>query len=244
MKRLRRKLYLWWRRLRGHDTEHFAPHGIRIHIPAHADTEIRYYLSKGGPYEEPEAQMVRQWVQHGQNVVELGGCFGVVSAIIRQAIGPGAMHIVVEADATLAAVCAQNAAIGAAPGRSVIVAAAVDYSGQPTVTFQGGHNAHVGKVSAGGSGIAVPAITLRSLTDRLPPGPFALVCDIEGTETALFAAEGDLMPRISVLVLETHPHVYPAGMTDLATMVARITDSGLRKVAEVDQVMCFVRAVA
>ena len=190
--------------------------------------------------------MVRRDLAPCQNVIELGGCFGLISAVIRQAIGPDARHIAVEADAGLARACAENAVIGANPQCTSTIVAAVDYSGRDTVTFQTGHNAHVGHVpgagEVGATGKPVATTTLRKLAALLPDGPFALVCDIEGTELALFQADADLLPRITLLVLETHPKVYSGGEADLAQMVATITASGLRVVEEAEQVICFTRS--
>ena len=244
MKQLRRRFYLWLRQVTGKSSEDFAPHGVPVHIPADADLAIRYLLAKGRPYEAPEAEMVTRYLAPGTHVIELGGCMGVVSALIRSRIGPAARHIVVEANPDLAKICGANATRAAAPGATDVVEAAVDYSGAATVTFARGHNAHVGHVARPGEdGFTVPAVTLSQLAARLPEGPFALVCDIEGGEIALFAAEAatGILERITLLVLETHPKVYPGGAADLAAMVARIEAAGLTEVSNSEQVICFRR---
>ncbi|KEO54187.1 FkbM family methyltransferase [Thioclava pacifica] len=243
-RKFRRRLFFLIQRLRGKSCEDFAPHGVPVHVPSNADIAIRYLLAKGLPYEEPEAEMVRQYLQPGTNVIELGGCVGVISALVRDRIGPDAQHIIVEAKPELAAICRQNAERGAAPGAVEVVEAAVDYSGKPMITFALGHNAHVGHVARDGEGgFSVPAITLSNLAERLPDGPFALVCDIEGEELALFAAEGALLERATLVILETHPHVYPGKEADLARMRQQIEMTGLQQVAESDQVICFRRPV-
>lgn len=240
--RLRRQLFLALCKLIGKPTEDFAPHGVPVHVPATSDLAVRYRLARGKPYEAPEAEMIRRYLQRGTNVIELGGCVGVVSALIRDRIGPEARHIVVEANPDLVPVCARNASQGATAGATKVVQAAVDYSGARSVTFARGHNAHVGHIARGDEdGFSVPAIMLAELADDLPEGPFALVCDIEGGEVALFAAETTLMARVNLLVLETHPGIYAGGAADLASMIAQIEDAGLAKISESEQVICFQR---
>jgi FkbM family methyltransferase len=243
MRNVRRKTYLWLRELAGNDAEMFAPHGVPVQIPKHADLSIRYLMARGRPYEMAEAEMIRAFLKPGTNVIELGGSMGVISALIRDRIGPKARHIVVEADPVLAEICALNARRGTAEGITDVVVAAVDYSGAPAVTFAVGKNAHVGHVAgAGEGGITVPTITLSELASRLPDGPFALVCDIEGAECALFEAERALLQRICLIVVETHPRVFANGEADLHRVNAAITGSGMRLLREMDDVACYARS--
>ncbi|MGB7321206.1 MAG: FkbM family methyltransferase [Albidovulum sp.] len=242
MKKFKRRMYLKLRKRLGKDPEVFAPHGVPIRVPEDTDLAITYLLAKGRPYEEEEAGMVQGFMAPGTNVIELGGCMGIVSALIRKTIGPDAQHIIVEANPRLVPICEANATIGAAEGKTRVLAAAIDYSGAETVTFAAGPNAHMGRVGAGGeAGVTVPALQLSELAKTLPDGPFALVCDIEGGELSLFAAERDLLNRIDLIVLETHPHIYAGGAADMAPMMAAICDSGLELVKEEKDVICFQR---
>jgi hypothetical protein len=45
MRNVRRKTYLWLRELAGNDAEMFAPHGVPVQIPKHADLSIRYLIA-------------------------------------------------------------------------------------------------------------------------------------------------------------------------------------------------------
>lgn len=243
MKEFRRRTYLKLRKLLGMNAEVFAPHGVTVRVPEGIDPVFTYKLVRGRPYENSEAELVRSFLMPGTNVVELGGCMGIVSALIRSVIGPDAMHIVVEADPKLRPVCEANAKQGAADGKTRMVGAAIDYSGQDTVVFAQGENAHNGRVGgAGRIGIEVPAIRLSDLADDLPDGPFALVCDIEGAELDLIAKENALFSRMSVVILETHPHAYPNGAKDFDAIIASLQASGLKLVKQIDDVVCFVRA--
>lgn len=243
--KLNRRLYLWFYDRCSTDPEAFTINGVRVVIPRSADPVIRYLLARNRPYEAPEAQLIRAHVPPGSDVIELGGCLGVVSAIIRDRIGPNARHIVVEAVPELADICRVNAQGGAAPGVSCVIQAAIDYSGKKTVTFARGHNAHVEHIARPEeSGIEIPTTTLSKLSTQISSGPFALVCDIEGHELALFEHEEGVLSRVSVLVLETHLDVYPKGQADLESLILRLDRVGLKKIEQIDQVYCFSRKSA
>lgn len=236
----KRRLYLAVQRWLGNEKLTFSPHGIAVSVPRAADLKIRYDLARGRAYEGSEAAMIVAHLPKSMPVIELGGCLGIISALIRRQIGPAAPHIVVEANAELAAFCRPNAMIGAADGATQIVVAAVDYSGATSVSFSAGRMAHSGRVSEGGK-ISVPTTTLAKLAAGLPDGPFALICDIEGAEVPLILHEADLLSRVSVLVLETHPKLYPGGKRDLAALLAAVTKTGLRCVAQARNVYAFTR---
>jgi FkbM family methyltransferase len=242
MKRIRRTLHLLLHDAFSKDPEHFSPHGIRVRIPKTADRSIRYLLMRRRPYEQPERDLVVKHLRSGMNVLELGGCMGIVSATIRATIGPRARHLVVEAIPELANICAANARIGAEPDAVNVVQAAIDYSGNPTVRFAPRHNAHVGGVAGlHEDGIDVPATTLTALGHQMPAGPFALVCDIEGTEIDMIAHESDVLNRIDVLILETHPKRYVNPKSDIDALRARLRSHGLRLVESCSDVECFAR---
>lgn len=243
MKKIRRQIILFLMKVFGKDTENFAPHGVPVHIPSDADLAIRHLLARGRPYEEPEASFISRYLSEGSNVIELGGCFGIVSALIRHKIGSESRLIVVEAHPELAVICEANATRNAKDADTEVIQAAVDYSGQPSITFASGQNAHVGHVAQEGeAGFTVPTIKLAALAERFSDGQFVLVCDIEGAEIALVENEADTLARVSLLVLETHPALYPQGAADLDAMCASLEGLGLHQVEKIEDVLCFRRA--
>lgn len=243
-KKFKRRQYLKLRKWLGHSNEDFAPHGVPVHIPEGIDLAITYLLGKGRPYEAEEAAMVRDFLRPGMNVIELGGCFGVVSALIRKTIGPEAHHVIVEANPALVPTLKRNAGQGAAPGRTEVINAAVDYSGAPSVTFAIGPNAHMGRIGAGAETVTVPAVRLEDLATRIPEGPYSLVCDIEGAELGLFAAEAKALDRVALVILETHPDAYPRGRADVEALRGRLVAAGLQELRAEADVICFGRAQA
>ena len=240
MKKLKRWLYLSLRSILTKSKENFSPHGIPIFIPSSSDLAIRYHLAKGRPYEQPEADMVKSYLEVNTNVIELGGSLGIISALIRNQIGPHAKHIVVEANPDLAAICALNAKQDSEMGATEVVVAAIDYSGAESVKFSAGNNAHVGHISRKNEvGLTTPTVTLKKLAQRMPKGPFALICDIEGAEVQLFKEEQSILSRLSLVVLETHVNEYSNGKVTQKDMLDKIKKAGLEEVARSEAVICF-----
>ncbi|MCB2135639.1 MAG: FkbM family methyltransferase [Rhodobacteraceae bacterium] len=240
MKKLRRRLHLWALEKLGRETEVFAPHGIQVRVPAHSDPMVRYNLARGRPYEAPEAAMVSAHLAAGTNVIELGGCLGILSAFVRQKIGPDAHHIVVEALPDLADICEENASIGAAPGKTRVVRAAIDYSGAESVTFAVAPNAHSGHLAKSGErGVTVPAVTLSDLANQLPDGRFALLCDIEGAEIAMIENDKEALRRASLFIVETHPKLYPGKKDAQRQLLRAIAELGFEQLDHAADVFCF-----
>lgn len=246
MKRPRRLALLWVLERFGISTEVFYPYGVEVHVPKHSDLSMRYNLVRKRPYEAGEARMIQSYLPPSTHVIELGGCVGVISALIRHKIGPDARHIVVEADPDLAEVCGANAARRASAGSVQLVNAAIDYSGAKTVRFAAGHNAHVGHIATEGEdGRDVPTTTLAALMQYLPAeGDAALVCDIEGAELALCATDASHLGRFSLIILETHPNVYPGGTSDLDSLRQKVNSAGFEIIEEYEQVIGFRRRAA
>ena len=240
MSQLSRKLRLAAHRLRNGDR--FRVHGVTVTVPPQVDPEVRDLLVRGRPYEDPEARFVAAYLTPGMNVVELGGSIGVVSALVRARIGSSATHLIVEANPMLAKVCAINAAVGADPGRSTVICAAIDYSGAPEVAFASGHNAHTGHLATSGeAGFTVPTTTLAAVASNLPAGNFALICDIEGAEAGMLSAERETLKRVALIVLETHPAAYGAGDTTKDSIIADLTAQGFALLGSADDVICLGR---
>lgn len=235
--------FVWAREALARNPGVYRPHGIPIKADARADFALRYLLARGAPYEAPEAQLIARHLLADTDVIELGGCIGIVSATIRKQIGAHASHIVVEANPDIAPLALENAQ-GPMPERTELVQAAVDYSGAHSVRFSRGHNQHVGHVARDGEdGFEARAVTLAQLAKKLS-GRFALVCDIEGGEIPMFEAEagGDTLARCDLLVLEVHPSVYADGEAGVTRLTELLADAGLQLVERVDQVIAYARA--
>jgi FkbM family methyltransferase len=189
----------------------YTAYDMQVTIPATVDANVRYLLAKGRPYEAEEAQFIQSTLTPGTAVIELGGSLGVISRVIRRAIGPGATHIVVEANPDLATVCAANAGAGASAGALHMHQAAIAYTDAATVRFDRGDTAHTGQLAAAGASdtFDARAIRLSALVNDLPDGPYALVSDIEGGEYPMFLQEpAETFARLSHAIIEIHPDTF------------------------------------
>ena len=240
MTRWNKRLWLLARRLFKGDR--FSVHGVEIIVPGTIDPEIRYRLARQRRYEEPEARFIGKYLRPDVHVVELGGSIGVMSALIRKRIGRTSRHVIVEANPVLAKVCERNANLGADPGSVCVVVAAIDYSGKPEVYFDPGHNSHTGHVAA--SGICVSTTTLAHVVAGLPDGPRVLVCDIEGAELDLVAAEAHNLWQFETIILETHPQRYAQGHKSLEDLVLMLKNQSFVPEDIADDVIVFTRRVA
>ena len=239
--RLMQRAYLWTHERREDGAARYAPHGVEVRVDDRADLALRHLLARGGAYEEEEALLIRRHLARGTPVVELGGCIGIVSALIRDVIGPDAPHVVVEANPRIAPLALENAARAAAPGATTLLRAAVDYSGAATVRFAAGANQHAGRVARGAEpGFEAPTTTLSAVVDRLGAERFALVCDIEGAERDLVRHEAAVLGRCDLAVIETHPQAYSAA--DLRDIDARLLAAGLHRVEAIADVVAYARA--
>lgn len=192
----------------------FDFYGVPVTIPITTDISIQYALIRG-KYERPEAEMIIRYVSHGSNVVELGGSLGVVSQLLRKAIGPSAKHVIVEADPGLAEHCRS---LLKDTDNTEVISAAIAY-GTKHVEFQHGNgNSHAGCVAANSvmkdesATLRVPAITLSSLINGLTTAESnILICDIEGSEMQILEHDGDLLAKsFDLIVFEFHPEVFKA----------------------------------
>ena len=227
------------------DDEFFSPHEVSIRVSKDGDLAIRYLLARGRPYEAPEADMVRKYLSIGMNVIELGGCYGIVSALIRKQIGPDAKHIIVEADPSLAKICVLNANLENTKNIAEVVVAAVDYSGAKSITFSPGQNVHGGHVANNEeAGFSVSTTTLAKQVLKLPKNQYILVYDIEGAELDLFHHEKKALSTAYLIILETHPKIYPRKNLDYQQIQTNIESAGLVEIEKSGAVVCFASQTA
>ncbi|MDO9418743.1 FkbM family methyltransferase [Pararhizobium sp.] len=234
------------RRLARHTAEHgdtYSYHGCTVTVPERAGVGVRHALLRNR-YEADEAAMISSHLPHGMPVIELGGSLGVVSALVRSRIGRTARHVVVEANPDLIDICTANAAHAAETGATEVVNAAVFYDA-PFARFRITANVHENALDTGdgpGRLVEVPAITLATLYERLgSPETFALVSDIEGAEYAVFAAEVDILAKVSVAVIEVHPDEFERQGKSLASFLVLGEAAGLKLAASQADVVVLKR---
>ena len=74
---------------------------------------------------------------------------------------------------------------------------------------------------------------------KIPEGPFVLICDIEGAELQLFEREKEILSKLSLLILETHPNLYLDGSAAEKRMLEKIEAAGMQEIDRSNSVLCF-----
>lgn len=211
----------------------FSIHGVQVEIPSQIDTRIRFFIARGR-YENAEAALVRAHVAPGDTVIELGGALGVISAVIRDQIGPEGQHIVVEPNEAVFEVCARNARSGDTLGRTQMVAAAIAY-GTPKVTLVREASLLDNHVAAGRSdgqdSKDVPATSLADLHKTIGGERFVLVCDIEGAEVDLVENDALALAHCDKIIMEVHPAFMESRGKSLQMVLDGLSAMGFEQVS-------------
>jgi FkbM family methyltransferase len=59
--------------------------------------------------------------------------------------------------------------------------------------------------TVGGRAVAVPSLRLVDIVSRINPGPYSLVCDIEGAEASFLDNPAGVLDRCTCIIMEGHP---------------------------------------
>ena len=208
----------------------FDYHGLAVTMPQSAGLAAMNALLRG-KYESEEAALIAKHLPADLPVIELGGSLGVVSRLIRSRLAPGTRHLVVEANPDLIEACSRNALAGAAPGATEVLNAALFRDG-PEARFRIGEETHSNALDIGsGAGrvVAVPAVTLKDLHQRIgSPSAFSLVADIEGAEFALFEKDAETLAKAALAIVELHPKEYAKACRSEGEMDGLIAAAGFR----------------
>ena len=214
--------------------------GVNFTMPLGSHPSPRRAVLRGD-YELNERQLIAAHLPPDLPVIELGGSYGIVSHAIRKRLAPTATLVVVEANPTMIPTCRANVALGGSPDRTHVVQAALAY-GDTRVRFRLTANVHTSHlVFDGATGpdiVDVPSATLDSLRrSHGLTGPFSLVCDIEGAELLLLRNDAAAMADCAMVIMETHPPVYPAMGGTADEVTRRLADLGFVPFARMGDVI-------
>lgn len=163
-------------------------------------------ISKNEP---EERELVRNFVRSDDSVLEIGGCFGIVSCAINKLLCDKTRHVVVEGNPFCIPAICRNREIN----HCGFLVENCALSNQRDVTFylhpiyvMGGTTQSMmggGIPSRGTRSVRVPGRTLAELDARY--GPFsALVMDIEGAEWEALEPAGQILETYRVVIIEFH----------------------------------------
>ena len=113
------------------------------------------------------------------------------------------------------------------------------------ITFSPGQNAHGGRVANDEErGFTVPTTTLTEQVSKLIENEYVLVCDIEGAELDLCQNEKSALSKAYLVILETHPKIYPGKKLDYNQIQTNIENAGLVEIEKLGAVVCFASKTA
>ena len=188
-----------------------------------------------GVYEYSERYLIRKWLPHDINVVELGGSIGIVSREILHRIEPERSLIVVEAIPKLAELIKKNVGSLYPTTRWQLVQAAIAY-GCNDVPFVAGSEHIAGRIGRDGKGIKLRATTLSSILQDTQLTDFSLVMDIEGAEHEVLRHDLSALARCQCVIAELHGE-----QTDKDAFCQKLQQVDLTLVERKHSVVAFLR---
>jgi FkbM family methyltransferase len=177
-----------------------------------------------GRYEQPERDAVRRYIRPEWQVVELGGCIGVVSCITNKLLNHPELHVVVEANPLSIRFLENNAAANQCSFKVLNRALAYGKDAVtfiPTTDFWGNSIDQTGGRDAA---VTVPATSLAQVLREERFETFALICDIEGYEYDLVTHEEEALKKAALIILELHPH--RLGEDKVRSLLSKLTQLG------------------
>jgi FkbM family methyltransferase len=188
-----------------------------------------------GLYEYSERYLIRKWLPHDVNVVELGGSIGIVSREILRCIKPERSLIVVEAIPKLAKLVKKNVGSIYPTTCWQPIQAAVAY-GCADVPFVTGSEHIAGRIGRDGKGMRLRATTLSSIVQDFQLTDFSLVMDIEGAEHEVVRHDLSALARCQCVIAELHGE-----QTDKDAFCRKLQEIGLTLVERKHSVVAFLR---
>lgn len=203
-------------------------------------------------YELPERTLISSVLKPGMHVIELGSSLGIVTAVMASAVGPSGRIVSVEASARLVSMSSE----WILPRYSHT--SLLHGFGFPTVSLPNdlvvGGFRNDGPSLGGRVEFAIspdrPSVPRqdamsydlsRVMRESGMPAPEVLVCDIEGSELVIAHPGFALPPSLQYVLIELHPHLYPAGVADEQRIIAALQAAGFEAIRAISASHLFQR---
>lgn len=197
-------------------------------------------------YESAEIRFVQRYLRGDLDVVELGGCLGVVSSQIAKRLRPGRRLLTVEANPRLLDVIRKNVRANAPGTALTVVHAAIDYGSEAAETSFAFGDVSIDSTLASASDLRpttrVPRTTLARLLADHDVGEYVLVSDVEGAEAGLLARDGAALARCRQVVIELHPATFDGRSVSVDELAEGFARLGFERVDAYGPVHVFGRA--
>ncbi len=165
-----------------------------------------------GFYESSEIRFAEKYFNGSNDILELGGSCGVVSAHLVAKLGANTRLISVEANSSLAEIWKENTSRHNYNKAGIHLLNYAVHYGADSVSFQLSDNTTESRSvldsEKGKGSVTLPAITLSKILDRYHLGDYILVSDIEGAEIALLLNETQSLENCKAILIELHPGEY------------------------------------
>jgi len=190
-----------------------------------------------GGYERAERDLLKQYLDRSQPVIELGGSIGVVACVTNRMLRNPRQHVVVEANPDLiSALTANRDRNGCA---FTVLNRALAYGEPSTVFYVDGRDFLGSSVQVKTDrAIQVPAVSLQDLLEQSGFETCSLVCDVEGAEMEMVRHEARVLrDRIALLIVEIHG--WRVGQDRAAETIRTLQQIGFRCLQERDGTYVF-----
>ena len=221
-----RNLRLYWHRF--HKTKSIELEGVRLVTDASTPKLVRSLIFKR-TYERAERVLLRDIVQPGDCVLEIGAGIGFIGLLSARLAGPLGRVVSYEANPALQPLIEANYAKNSL--RPELRMRAVSNDGRPI-------ELHVNESILSSSFFSreatqsiqrIKSDAFQTILEELNPD--VLVMDVEGAETDLLA-DCDLGATRSALI-ELHPHI--VGDDKIAALLESLSDQGFRPIEALDK---------
>jgi FkbM family methyltransferase len=158
-------------------------------------------------YESPERSLVHKFIRPEDNVLELGGCLGIVSCTTNKQLRDQSRSLVVEANPKCIPVLQKNRDLNKCAFRVEHCAVCNEKETTLFLSDAGVLSATLKSTSA--FPVTVPGRTLAELFRQ--HGPFSvLIMDIEGSELEVMENSAELLSNFRLIIVEFHPGIIGA----------------------------------
>jgi FkbM family methyltransferase len=203
---------------------------LRFEIPARLAPRAfrsRWFL---GRYEWFERTLIDRHVPGAAQVLEFGGCLGVVSCYINRRLDQPGRHKVFEANPTLIPVLQRNRELNQC---SFTIEHGMISQREAATFYVAESVLDSSMYQAEGTGVTVPAKSIRAV---LGENPWAdtLIMDIEGAEQDVFLAGDADWSGIQLILLEMHASLI--GAAAVTQISARLNELGFQPIDSLGQV--------
>ncbi len=175
-----------------------------------------------GSYEKSERDLTRQFIEPGEQILDLGASVGIVTCFLGRQAGPAGRLVCVEADIRLKASSEAHLALNGVHAVWINALCCPLWRDQVPAhiaqqSFQRSEQTLSGRAVLGPTtGESPPWLTALAICQQTELEPTALVMDIEGTEAVWAENPPNFPGSIRLVIAEFHPNKIGLGVAGRA----------------------------